>query len=117
MTHTPGPWRTYRYGDAFTVGTPEGERIADNLERGRDNGEANARLIAAAPEVTDAGRALFIAVGEAMADGTIDAGDISAVINEYHMLRLALGKTYGRELRGYEDLADEEPNVSGTDSK
>ena len=59
--HTPGPWRTYSYSDSasarqWTVGTPGGDRIADNIERGKptDEAEANARLIAAAPELLEA---------------------------------------------------------------
>jgi hypothetical protein len=61
-SHTPGPWRVYQYSDSlnapqYTVGTMGGDRIADNLERGRPTAEAhaNARLIAETPRLLEAG--------------------------------------------------------------
>jgi hypothetical protein len=65
-THTPGPWKVYRYSDSqnapqWTVGTEGGTRIADNLERGlpQDEAQANASLIASAPDLLGALRRLL----------------------------------------------------------
>lgn len=63
MEHTPGPWTLKFESDGFTVTAETGygnERIAlvsedtgDFNEREADMGEANARLIAAAPALLD----------------------------------------------------------------
>jgi hypothetical protein len=55
MTHTPGPW--YVNGDCIEADGPEGPRditvaVATETRRGCDNG-ADARLIAAAPEMLE----------------------------------------------------------------
>ena len=53
--HTQGKWKVYRYGKSVTVGTIGGTRIADNLEVGlpeaEAEAEANAELIADGPEL------------------------------------------------------------------
>ena len=50
--HTPGPW-TYPGGTGNFVGGPDRLRIADlgGLERSPEERQANARLIAAAPDL------------------------------------------------------------------
>ncbi|MBP8283830.1 MAG: hypothetical protein KAX46_07945 [Chromatiaceae bacterium] len=57
--HTPGPWKTYvselRGGRYWTVEIPGVDDIIDIHET--ENGEANARLIAAAPELLEAAQA------------------------------------------------------------
>jgi hypothetical protein len=68
--HTPGPWRYFKQGDgtrfhvtARPVAMP-GNRFADfaTVDIGH---EADARLIAAAPEVTDAAAALVARLSDA----------------------------------------------------
>jgi len=52
--HTPGPWRTLEQGRQWTViGNPY---FVATVQGQGDNGEANARLIAAAPELLEAVR-------------------------------------------------------------
>ncbi len=50
--HTPGPWLAIRCLDGYRVNVPPGHMTADCL--GETHTEANARLIAAAPEMKDA---------------------------------------------------------------
>ena len=54
-THTPGPWRIGRgaQADPFAI-EAEARTVAHVKHAGRDQTEANARLIAAAPEMLDA---------------------------------------------------------------
>lgn len=71
MTHTPGPWsknqsRSPLYADTFWVEDSNGDVIAQTYARGTDgiidrfhNGEENARLIAAAPEMLAALQAVL----------------------------------------------------------
>ena len=54
--HTPGPWKSYE-DDGFInlmVVDAEGYYIAEAMGRTKKNMEANARLIAAAPELLEA---------------------------------------------------------------
>lgn len=57
-THTPGPWRICDKPGDFThhiVGPePEGIRLAEVEWQCRDNWKANARLVAAAPQLLEA---------------------------------------------------------------
>jgi len=52
-THTPGPWY---YAGMRTIGGPDDRMVADcfSTNRPRETCEANARLIAAAPELLEA---------------------------------------------------------------
>jgi len=52
MPHTPGPWRISKDGDFLEA--PNGDPIADLRYLHLPNNEANARLIAAAPELLEA---------------------------------------------------------------
>lgn len=56
MSHSPGPW-SYRM--AFWIDGAQGRPIADVRDIG-DCSEANARLLAAAPQLLEALRALVI---------------------------------------------------------
>jgi hypothetical protein len=60
--HTPGPW-TYPGGTGNLIGGPDRLRIADlgGLERSPDERQANARLIAAAPDLLAACKAFAAA--------------------------------------------------------
>ena len=52
-THTPGPWHYQEDSDAYThiVRGPTGKIIASTAQNSSGEAEANARLIAAAPEM------------------------------------------------------------------
>ena len=56
MTHTPGPWTARREGGTWYVEVGRDQDYFDICELfgGGDKMEANARLIAAAPELLDA---------------------------------------------------------------
>ena len=50
--HTPGPWTLKHFDECQTVVIGDGVTLAIvSVGEGRPNGEANARLIAAAPEL------------------------------------------------------------------
>ena len=61
--HTPGPW-TYPGGTGNFVGGPDRLRIADlgGLERSPEERQANARLIAAAPDLLAACKSVLDSV-------------------------------------------------------
>lgn len=69
MKHTPGPWKHYRRSSTdpdelhrFFIGQPEGNNhiIANTVKEYESiDDEANARLIAAAPDLLDALERLF----------------------------------------------------------
>ena len=55
--HTPGPWKVFRTnaGELDSITTMNGLRVAGTVTfYGNNQGEANARLIAAAPELLEA---------------------------------------------------------------
>ena len=58
--HTPGPW-TYPGGTGNFVGGPDRIRVADvgGMERSPEERQANARLIAAAPDLLAACKAAW----------------------------------------------------------
>ena len=69
--HTPGPWTIHPQHPAWIIGS-DGLPVAHNVyEFNRGNEGANARLIAAAPELLDACRAAlaFIDANFHYADG------------------------------------------------
>jgi hypothetical protein len=57
--HTPGPWSYGYYGCSGYCVNGGGQHIATSILYKRDGGEANARLIAAAPEMLAALQALL----------------------------------------------------------
>lgn len=67
MTHTPGPWRTFKQADgtAWIVATEALDKFGRSCESivriplDRNGVEANARLIAAAPDLLAACKALL----------------------------------------------------------
>lgn len=56
VRHTPGPWVVDVWCGEFHVETREGDTIVELLDQS-EQGEANARLIAAAPDLLAAARA------------------------------------------------------------
>ena len=50
MNHTPGPWATYGHRQRFVQTEDAIIEIAE-INRNEDNAEANARLVAAAPDM------------------------------------------------------------------
>jgi len=61
--HTPGPW-TYPGGTGNFVGGPDRIRVADvgGMERSPEERQANARLIAAAPDLLAACKSVLDSV-------------------------------------------------------
>ncbi len=49
--HTPGPWKVVKLESCLTVKGPEGCRVASLFMPREEMNEANARLIAAAPDM------------------------------------------------------------------
>lgn len=61
--HTPGPWKAVEEYNGWAIEgpTPAGhmsDYIASEINKGRDMGEADAKLIAAAPELLEALRVI-----------------------------------------------------------
>lgn len=100
MKHTPGPWKfdpayatygRYSRGEPAVIETPRGDIIIDQgVGRGHDEAKANARLIAAAPELYEALKAIFPDDGHNESDG---CEDHRACL----FARAALAKVEGRE--------------------
>ena len=84
--HTPGPWIADLYEDGCFVVRPHGKEGPLIAERGvwfDDESHANARLIAAAPDLLEACLATLDA----------EAGDLTA----YEMVKAAIAKAEGKE--------------------
>jgi hypothetical protein len=63
--HTPGPWEANKYGSRaahWQVDKTDSERVIASMTRGED-AEANARLIAAAPELLEALEGILFELG------------------------------------------------------
>ena len=80
--HTPGPWRTKREGfsTVYVEARIDGGLIQEvaacgPTEAGRDQQEANARLIAAAPELLEALRGIMKLDEDLCSEGSIEALD------------------------------------------
>jgi hypothetical protein len=59
MTHTPGPWTLHRGYDRYGVAGANRENVAQVMcHSGFFPGDANARLIAAAPDMLEALKAI-----------------------------------------------------------
>jgi hypothetical protein len=104
MTHTPGPWAVEQpsgnEGEAEVISTPtrtvgwtastwdddEGEDVVTAEDK------ANARLIAAAPELLDAAR-----IALAMMGGDDDGPDDDDMFDVWQKVRAAIAKAEGRE--------------------
>lgn len=61
MAHTPGPWKAYRHDlHADEVTSPDGDSIAEVYSTGDPaDFHANTNLIAAAPDLLDAAKAIL----------------------------------------------------------
>ena len=69
--HTPGPWRDVNMGEQIVIIAPVPTAIYDyylvaTVSKG-DHADANARLIAAAPELLEA----LVEISHALADGSL----------------------------------------------
>ena len=80
--HTPGPWRLYGYD----VGTAQDETLAVVCAMDGDTDEANARLIAAAPDLA---RALADLLADAVEMGLDDSPVSGSLIEARKALRKA----------------------------
>src|SRR5438552_2211842 len=105
MSHTPGPWinrgcDTIEGGDGFTVARNYSDR---NAERDTAEHEANARLIAAAPDLFDALRSIIqrhdkgwhYTDGDRCEDCGTDAGNCPDTCR-FEQARVAIAKAEGR---------------------
>jgi len=59
MKHTPGPWKADNWATGWTVSAPDSHYSVCHLED-CNNAEANAHLIAAAPDLLETAKALVI---------------------------------------------------------
>ncbi|MGZ9981521.1 hypothetical protein ACXXCT_08635 [Bordetella bronchiseptica] len=81
--HTPGPWKCQlaKSGSGrLQVSGPRGEQIAILWRSSKDTTEANARLIAAAPEMFEALSVLYAVAAEQLGDDWAAVTDAAAVI-------------------------------------
>ncbi|MFN7882944.1 MAG: hypothetical protein ACK5PF_08010 [bacterium] len=83
--HTPGPWSAQTNGAQWVVHAGRKQRVA-SVHTGLVGQEANARLIAAAPDLLAAGRLLLRAC---------DEGDADMAMDGYDLLRAAIAKAEG----------------------
>lgn len=94
--HTTGPWRVTIYGgfDAPRVWSDDGSiALIQHHESGPQEGEANARLIAAAPELLDALESFL----RAPSVGSGGPGSSTIVVQEFNLraARAAIAKAKG----------------------
>ena len=70
--HTPHPWHVSitNTGADYDVGAADNSNVAMVYASDTDTGRANARLIAAAPELLDALRMCVIAIGDELYEGS-----------------------------------------------
>ncbi len=91
MKHTPGPWHLSPTGRYVRYG-PDGANICDLEAFGgpREEGEANARLIAGAPELLEAaGKALGLLRNATLFGESLYASPVA------ELLRAAIAKAEG----------------------
>lgn len=93
MPHTPGPWGfTYDGSSDWSIGPaddPQARRIASVWDRDDARAEANVRLIAAAPELLAACKALSDALASRLGEFEMEP----AVLYEaYALIRKAEGQ-------------------------
>ena len=100
--HTPGPWKIgFRNGDGKTNGayiTREGGTSGVIVRGGGGNGvrkEADARLIAAAPELLVACR-MLAEVADQFQAGRRDGGTMGLISSAMDQARAAIAKAEGR---------------------
>lgn len=95
-THTPGPWGILKAGNQWAVapvtakGKPRDGRQTEDICMGSvlaDNFLANARLIAAAPDLLAAARALVQIYEE---------GSATVPIDDWWLVRAAIAKAEGK---------------------
>jgi hypothetical protein len=89
--HTPGPWRYQERADAYThIVRAEGERFICQLAQDKSGeAEANARLIAAAPDML---KALWLAHDELHHPGAARSDGL----NVFEVIEEAIAKAEGR---------------------
>jgi hypothetical protein len=95
-THTAGPWAAETNAAGLKVKSAEGDIIAtpSGFDVGQEKAEANARLIAAAPEMLAALHRADAALSLLMATGNGDRHDLSAL----ESIRAAIAKATGGAL-------------------
>lgn len=100
-TFTPGPWRAspQGIGGHVWIRSDDGDFIASVPKGDNDPQKANARLIAAAPDLYAAGEAICAAAAEveAMLEAGEAAPDDSAMWEAIAKMRAALRRARGEE--------------------
>jgi hypothetical protein len=96
MSHTPGPWTSRPFGDSFAV-LADDKRVCycygAFADWSKAQADANAHLVAAAPELLDAvGRALFHATLRGWA--TTEDHELREV---YEQMKAAVRKAEGKQ--------------------
>lgn len=103
--HTPGPWRTnaYDHREIEALAGPEGERYVigpiavvydiDSIRSGQAVGEANARLIVAAPDLLAACKAILRHDDSVLPHNAVDCATAPCA---YCQVRNAIAKAEGR---------------------
>jgi hypothetical protein len=87
--HTPAPWFAVQYANCFDIQSEQGYCLNNVLDLEQDdNAEANARLIASAPELLEALQSLLY-VAERWADGV----QFPSIINAKEAIAKATGET------------------------
>ena len=93
MKHTPGPFYTSaRNGHTYVFAESDDFAIARVLRESHRDNDANARLIAAAPELLEALQSIFALVDTAAETGEYDEDAINAA---YDKGRAAIAKALG----------------------
>lgn len=92
-THTPGPWRVSGNRAIFADEESQPRLVATVVDSGHVNWDANARLIAAAPETTEELEAL-IEFCEALLDGK--AGAVEDIESRLPYAKKALALSRGQ---------------------
>jgi hypothetical protein len=97
--HTPGPWQLTRDNNLLLVGATGAGNICLTYTRVlTGDPEANARLIAAAPDLLEAARAAVNAKTNLRKRGfNANENDYKAMYRAEQMLKAAVAKAEGRE--------------------
>lgn len=95
-THTPGPWSADKWAPGWTVSAPESRYSVCHLED-CNNAEANARLIAAAPDLLQLLGDLGQWLETHLAQGNINAGTANRDGDFVSQIRSTITKATAKE--------------------
>lgn len=83
--HTPGPWKADKWATGWTVSAPDSHYSVCHLE-GCNNADANARLIAAAPEL--------LAACKMVVERVLESDQVT--LEELDQVKAAIAKAEGK---------------------